>query len=191
MNTFSTHDVTAMLARVSEGDRAAMDELLPLVYGELRRVAARYLRRERSCHTLQPTALVNEAYLKLVEQRRTSWRNRAQFIGVAARIMRRILVDSARERAADKRGRGVEKISLGGDVDKAAERGRELVALDDALRALAQVDERKARIVELRYFGGLSVEETANLMGVTPVTIHRHWRAAKSWLYGYLTGAPL
>jgi RNA polymerase sigma-70 factor (ECF subfamily) len=183
----SSHDITDLLIQLSGGDRAAMDDLLPLIYDEMRRLASRYLRRERADHTLQPTALVHEAYLRLVDQTRANWQNRAHFIGVAAQIMRRLLVDHARERAADKRGHNVRKLSLDENVAKAVERSAELIALDGALHELARMDELKARIVELRYFGGLSVEETAEILGVTPVTISRHWRAARTWLYGYMT----
>jgi RNA polymerase sigma factor (TIGR02999 family) len=179
-----TDNVTQLLIEVSKGDREAVDLLLPVIYDELRKLAANYLRRERPDHTLQPTALVHEAYLRLVDQTRANWQNRAHFFGVAAQIMRRLLVDHARKHNAEKRGQDFQKLSLDENVDRAVERGAELIALDDALKALAQFDEQKARVVELRYFGGLSIEETADVLGVAPTTIKRHWRFAKAWLYG-------
>jgi len=157
---------------------------MPLIYNELRHLASNYLRRERSDHTLQPTALVNEAYLRMVDQTRANWQNRAHFFGVAAQMMRRILVDHARAHAAEKRGHDFQKLSLDENIDKAVERSEELVALDDALNNLVKIDEQKARIVELRYFGGISVLETAEVLGVTPITIKRHWRITKAWLFG-------
>jgi RNA polymerase sigma-70 factor, ECF subfamily len=177
-------DITQLLIDLTNGNRGAVNGLLPLIYGELRNLAASYLRRERSDHTLQPTALVHEAYLRLVDQTQVSWQNRAHFLGVAAQMMRRILVDHARAHKAGKRGSDFQKLSLDENIDKAVERSEELIALDEALTELSQVDELKARIVELRYFGGLSVDETAEVLGVTPVTINRHWRMAKAWLFG-------
>jgi RNA polymerase sigma factor (TIGR02999 family) len=171
---------------LSNGNRDAVDALMPLIYDELRRLASNYLRRERPDHTLQPTALVNEAYLRMVDQTRANWQNRAHFFGVAAQMMRRILVDHARAHAAEKRGHDFQKLSLDENIDKAVERSEELVALDDALNNLVKLDEQKARIVELRYFGGLSVEETAEILGVTPITIKRHWRMTKAWLFGQM-----
>jgi len=165
-------------------DRDAVDLLLPVIYDELRKLAGNYLRRERPDHTLQPTALVHEAYIRLVDQTRVNWQNRAHFFGVAAQIMRRLLVDHARKHNAEKRGQDFQKLSLDENIDRAVERSAELIALDDALKALAAFDQQKARLVELRYFGGLSLEETADVMGVTPTTIKRHWRFAKAWLYG-------
>jgi RNA polymerase sigma-70 factor (ECF subfamily) len=176
--------VTELLIELSNGDRKAVDLLLPVIYDELRKLAANYLRRERPDHTLQPTALVHEAYLRLVDQTRVNWQNRAHFFGVAAHIMRRLLVDHARKHNAEKRGQDFQKISLDENIDRATERSTELIALDDALQALAAFDEQKARVVELRYFGGLSIEETAGVMGVAPTTINRHWRFAKAWLHG-------
>lgn len=177
-------NVTQLLIELSNGDREAVDHLLPVIYDELRKLAANYLRRERPDHTLQPTALVHEAYLRLVDQTRVNWQNRAHFFGVAAQIMRRLLVDHARKHNAEKRGQEFQKLSLDENIDRAVERSAELVALDDALKTLATFDEQKARMVELRYFGGLSIEETADVLGVTPTTIKRHWRIAKAWLYG-------
>jgi RNA polymerase sigma factor (TIGR02999 family) len=177
-------NVTKLLLELSKGDRAAVDSLLPVIYDELRKLAANYLRRERPDHTLQPTALVHEAYLRLVDQTRVDWQNRAHFFGVAAQIMRRLLVDHARKHNAEKRGQDFQKLSLDENIDRAVERSAELIALDDALKTLATFDEQKARMVELRYFGGLSIEETAKVLGVTPTTIKRHWRLAKAWLHG-------
>jgi RNA polymerase sigma-70 factor (ECF subfamily) len=177
-------NVTKLLIELSNGDRAAVDLLLPVIYDELRKLAANYLRRERPDHTLQPTALVHEAYIRLVDQTRVNWQNRAHFFGVAAQIMRRLLVDHARKHNAEKRGQDFQKLSLDENIDRAVERSAELIALDDALRTLASFDEQKARMVELRYFGGLSIEETADVLGVTPTTIKRHWRFAKAWLHG-------
>ena len=179
-----SENITQLLIDLSNGDRNAVDLLLPVIYDELRKLAANYLRRERPDHTLQPTALVHEAYIRLVDQTRVNWQNRAHFFGVAAQLMRRLLVDHARRHNAEKRGQNFQKISLDENIDKAGERSTMLVALDDALQALAQFDEQKARVVELRYFGGLSIEETADVMGVTPTTIKRHWRFAKAWLHG-------
>lgn len=176
--------MTRLLIRLTEGDRAVLDDLLPLVYGELRRVAAGYLRRENSGHTLQPTALVNEAYIRLVDQTQVHWQNRAHFLGVAAQMMRRILVDHARGRQAEKRGGEYQKLSLDENIDVSGDRSAELVALDEALDRLAELDPQKSRIVELRFFGGLSVEETAEVIGVSAPTVKRQWRMAKAWLYG-------
>jgi RNA polymerase sigma factor (TIGR02999 family) len=161
-----------------------MEELLPLVYQELRRLAAGYLRRERAGHTLQPTALVHEAYLRMVDQTQVRWQNRAHFFGVAAQMMRRILVDHARSQHAEKRGGDVQKLSLDENIDVSGDRASELVALDEALERLAEIDPQKSRVVELRFFGGLSVEETAEVLGVSAPTVKRHWRLAKAWLFG-------
>jgi RNA polymerase sigma-70 factor, ECF subfamily len=179
-------NITRLLIELTEGRRVAADVLLPLIYDELRSLAANYLRRERPDHTLQPTALVHEAYLRLVDQRDVNWQNRAHFFGVAAQMMRRILIDHARSHSAGKRGHDFQKISLDENIDKAAERSAELMALDDALNALAEVDEQKSRIVEMRYFGGLTFEETAEVLGISAVTVKRHWRMAKAWLYGQM-----
>ena len=175
-------EITQLLRNSSAGDPKALEELLPLVYGELRRLADSYLRRERSDHTLQPTALVHEAYLKLVDQN-TTWQNRAHFFGIAARIMRQILVDYARGHKAEKRGAGNIKLSLDEAIDFSEERAAELVALDDALTALSAFDPEKARLIELRYFAGLSLEETAEAMNISVPTVVRYWRTAKAWLY--------
>lgn len=175
-------DVTRLLAEWGGGDREALDRLIPLVYDELRRLADRYLRRERADHTLQPTALVNEAYMRLVGQSEVRWQNRAHFIGVAAQLMRRILVDHARGRVASKRGGGRQKLSLQALDSFFEEPDLDLVALDDALGELAEMDPQQSRIVELRFFGGLTIEETAEVVGVSPMTVKREWALAKAWL---------
>ena len=174
--------VTDLLVAWSQGDQAALERLIPLVERELRLLAHRYLRRERHNHTLQTTALVNEAYLRLVGQREPHWQNRTHFFGIAARMMRRILIDHARSVASAKRGGGARAVSLDEACVLGEERAAELVALDDALQALALVDERKCRVVELRYFAGLSVEESAEVLGVHPDTVTREWRRAKAFL---------
>jgi RNA polymerase sigma factor (TIGR02999 family) len=174
--------VTALLGDWSGGNRAALTALLPLVYGELRRVAARQLRRERADHTLQPTALVHEAYIRLVDQRQVDWQNRAHFFGVAAQVMRRILVDHARRHDAGKRGDGVRCVSIDEARDVAATNAIPVLALDQALDRLETVDAELARIVELRAFGGLTIEEAAHVLSVSPSTAKRDWRTAKAWL---------
>ena len=174
-------EVTALLRDWSGGDRAALERLMPLVYQELRRLAASYLRVERPDHTLQPTALVHEAYLRLVEQRGVSWQNRAHFFGIAAQMMRRILVDHARRRQAAKRDAGALRLQTSWDGGESG-RDPELLALDQALCGLESLDARQARIVELRFFGGLTVEETAEVAGVSPATVKREWRTARAWL---------
>ena len=177
-----THEVTRLLVAWGEGDRAALDRLMPLVYGELRRLARHYMSRERPGHTLQTTALVNEAYLRLVGQEEMRWENRAHFFGIAARLMRQILVDHARGRQAAKRGGGQFRLSLS-KVDRAAP-GPDvnLLALDEALGRLEAIDPQKSRVVELRYFGGLGIEETAEVIGVSPATVKRDWSIARAWL---------
>ena len=185
MNAPSQQEVTRLLVQLTDGDRAAMDELLPLIYDELRRLASNYLRRERQGHTLQPTALVHEAYMRMVDQTQVRWQNRAHFFGVAAQMMRRILVDHARGHAAEKRGGEFQKLSLDENIDTpGGERDLNLVSLDDALNRLSELDPQKSKIVELRFFGGLSVEETAEVLGVSAPTVKRQWRMAKAWLYG-------
>ncbi len=178
----SSDDVTGLLFAWSQGDRAALDRLVPLVERELQLLAHRYLRRERAGHTMQTTALVNEAYIRLIDQREPRWQSRAHFFGIAAQMMRRILIDHARKVAYTKRGGGAQKVSLDEACVLAEGRAAELVALDDALTALARVDERKSRVVELRYFGGLSVDEAAEVLGVHPDTVTREWRRAKTFL---------
>ena len=178
----SRPDVTALLGDWSRGDRSALDRLLPLVYAELRRVAARQLRDERADHTLQPTALVHEVYMRLVDQREGDWQNRAHFFGVSAQVMRRILVDHARRRAASKRGDGVRCVSIDEARDVAAASEVPILELDGALGRLEKVDAELARIVELRAFGGLTIEEAAHVLSVSPSTAKRDWRTAKAWL---------
>jgi RNA polymerase sigma factor (TIGR02999 family) len=182
-------EVTQLLSEYRGGKREALDLLLPFVYSELRSMAARYLRAERSDHTLQPTALVHEAYVRLADQRDVEWRNRAHFLGVAAQVMRRLLVDHARTRGRKKRGSGL-KVPID-DVDAAApsETDVDVVALDTALERLATLSPQQARIVELRYFGGLSLEETAEVLGVSTMTVKRGWAMARAWLHRELTGA--
>lgn len=179
----SAHQITERLIAWGSGDVAALDDVIHAVYQELRRMADRYLRQERPGHTLQPTALVHEAYLRLVDQTHVSWKNRAHFFGVAAQTMRRILVDHARAKHRDKRGGTQTKLSLDEALNLSQGRASDLVALDDALRGLAEIDQRKSRVVELRFFGGLSVDETAEVVEVSPQTVLRDWKLAKAWLY--------
>jgi RNA polymerase sigma factor (TIGR02999 family) len=171
---------------LSRGDQAASEKLIPLVYDELRRLARSYMRRERPDHTLQATALVHEAYLKLAEQRSSNWQNRAHFFGVAAQLMRRLLIDHARGHLRQKRGGEYEKVVLNEAFVFSPEQSAELVAVDEALEKLARIDERQARVVELRFFGGLSVEEAAAVLGISPKTVKRDWSVAKAWLYADL-----
>lgn len=182
-------DVTQLLMLASSGDRGAVDALLPHVYRELRRLAGGYMKREREGHTLDATGLVHEAYMKLVDQSRVEWQNRSHFFGIAATAMRRILVDHARGRQADKRGGGADHAELHEDLVSTAERSAELIAVDDALERLAVWDPVKSRVIELRFFGGLSIEECAEAMGMSTATANRHWRMAKAWLHGELTRA--
>lgn len=177
----SPKDATQMLVDATRGDQAALDQLMPLVYDELRRLANHYLRRERPDHTLQATALVHEVYLQLIDQRQVNWQNRAHFVGLAAQLMRRILVEHARRHQAGKRGGAEPRLSLEEAADWPAAREVNLVALDDALSALAAIDPKQSRIVELRFFGGLTVEETAEVLGVSSRTVKREWRIAKAW----------
>lgn len=175
--------VTQLLNDWSKGNQAALDELMPLVYAELHRLAASYLSRERSDHTLQPTALVNEAYLRLIEQNGVAWENRAQFFGIAAQMMRRILVNHARDRHAEKRGGpAILRVSLDDAISFFEERDVNLVALDEALTRLEEMDQRQSQIVELRFFGGLTIEEVAAQLHTSPATVKREWTIAKLWL---------
>ncbi|MFN0122533.1 MAG: sigma-70 family RNA polymerase sigma factor [Blastocatellia bacterium] len=183
----SAEEISELLIAWGHGDRAALDQLMPLVYDELRRLAHRYLGRERIGHTLQTSALVNEVYLKLVNERAMQWQNRAHFFAVASHLMRIILVDYARSRNYAKRGGGARRVSFDEALAVSDERMTELIALDDALCALAALDERKSRVAELRFFGGLSVEETAEAVKVSPVTVMREWRLAKAWLHRELS----
>jgi RNA polymerase sigma factor (TIGR02999 family) len=180
--------VTALLDAWSKGDEAAREELIPLVYDELRRVAARHLSRERRDHTLRATALVHETYLRLVEQKRARWQSRAHFFAVAAGLMRRILVDHARSRRAAKRGGELRRVPLNEELVVSGSRHVELVALDEALEELSALDPKLGRVVELRFFGGLSIEETAEVEGLSPATIKRNWNVAKAWLYSRTQG---
>ena len=175
-------EITELLRRWTAGEKAALDELVPLVERELRKIARRALREERPGHTLQTTELVNEAYLRLVDQTRAQWQNRAHFFAIAAQIIRRVLLDRAKSRNRAKRGAGANHISLSSVAVTSPQKSQELIALDEALTRLAGVDLLKSQIVELRYFGGLSLEETAEVLNVAPVTISRHWHLAKAWL---------
>lgn len=178
----SSERVSKLLLNWGKGDQGAREALIPLVYDELRRLARRYLRRERPDHTLQSAALVNEAYLRLIRQEHPQWQNRAHFFGVAAQLMRHILVDHARNRAAAKRGAGAPRLTLDPDVALPQERDVDLIALDDALNQLAALDPQQSRLVELRFFGGLSIEETSVVLGVSPATVKREWATARAWL---------
>ena len=190
MASGSAPDVTQLLLSWSQGDQGALEQLMPLVYGELRRLASSYLRRERSNHTLQSTALVHEAFMRLVNQQDVQWRNRAHFYAIAAQMIRRILVDYARSQHAEKRGSGAVKLALDdamavpqpGDVD--------LLGLNDALDRLAELDARQSRIVELRFFAGLSIEETAEVMHLSPASIKREWNTARAWLFREMSRNP-
>jgi len=182
----SADQVTSLLLAWGQGDERALERLTPIVYGELRKIARKYMAHERRDHTLQPTALINEAYVRLVNMRQPSWQNRTHFFALSAQIMRRILVDFARARLHQKRGGGAHAVTLD-DAVLMSKPGRDLVALDDALAALATVDARKSRIVEMRFFGGLSVEETAQVLHVSPKTVMREWQTAKVWLLKELT----
>ncbi len=181
-----SRDVTLLLSALTRGDDGAASQLIPVVYAELRRLAGSYMRRERIDHTLQSTALVHEAYLKLVEQRSVNWQSRAHFFGVAAQLMRRILIDHARGHTREKRGGEQKRVSLEDAFVFSEQKADELVAVDDSLNRLAKIDPRHARVVELRFFGGLSVEEAAEVLGVSPKTIKRDWSVAKAWLYADL-----
>lgn len=182
MHQTSSRQVSKLLLSWGKGDPGAREALIPLVYDELRRLARRHLRGERPDHTLQSAALVHEAYLRLIRQEQPQWQNRAHFFGVAAQLMRHILVDHARRRAAAKRGAGAPRLTLDADVALPQEREVDVVALDDALKQLAALDEQASRVVELRFFGGLSIEETSVVLGVSPATVKREWATARAWL---------
>ncbi len=184
------NDVTQLLQSWSHGNRQALAELLPLVYDELRRLAASYMRFENPGHTLQATALVHEAYMKLIQQRNVSWQSRAHFFGIAAQMIRRILVDHVRATRAQKRGSGFLDLSLDEAIGVPEKRNWEILALDDALKTLAKVDPQQSHIVELRFFAGLSIEETATIVGVSPATVKRDWVTAKAWLFRELSRRP-
>jgi RNA polymerase sigma factor (TIGR02999 family) len=189
MPSTGNSDVTRLLSDWSNGDRRALDELLPLVYEELRHLANAYLRRERDGHTLQSTALVHEAFLRLVNQHEVQWQGRAHFFGIAAQMIRRILVDHARAQGAAKRGAGAVRLELGEALAVAQQRDLDLIALDDALERLAIMDERQSRIVELRFFAGLSVEDTADVLGISTATVKREWSSARAWLFREVAAA--
>ena len=174
--------MTGLLLAWGTGDEAALERLMPIVHGELRRIARRCMAGERKGHSLQATALVNEAYLRLVDVQHVNWQNRAHFLAMSARLMRRILVDYARSKGYQKRGGGAVKVTFDEGLPVVGGRDQDLVAVDDALEALAKIDERKGRVVELRFFGGLSVEETATVLKVSPETVMRDWKLAKAWL---------
>src|SRR5271155_3266140 len=181
-----SQEVTMLLSALTNGEDGAASKLIPVVYDELRRLAGSYMRRERVDHTLQPTALVHEAYLKLVEQRSVDWQSRAHFFGIAAQVMRRILIDHARGYLRDKRGGGQKPVPIDEALVFAPEQSMELVKIDQALEQLTKLDPRQAKIVELRFFGGLTVEQTADLLGISEKTVKRDWSMAKAWLRGEL-----
>jgi len=181
MSTPSSNDVTQLLVDWGNGNQAALDDLIPLVYSELHRLAGRYMWREGRGHTLQTSALINEAYLRLVDQKKMQWQNRAHFFGVAARLMRQILVDHARSRSRAKRGGGAQMVSLA-EQSVIAKEIEDVIALDDALKNLSEMDPRKSQIVEMKFFGGLTTEEVAEVLNVTTRTVEREWRKAKAWL---------
>ncbi|MEP6707399.1 MAG: sigma-70 family RNA polymerase sigma factor [Pyrinomonadaceae bacterium] len=183
MGQSSTHEVTQLLIAWGSGDKAALDKLMPLIHQELRRLAHHYMSRERAGHTLQTTALVNEAYVRLVNRKEVHWQNREHFFAIAAQSMRGILVDHARSHAYAKRGGGVRNVALDEALVVSQEPAAEVVALDDALKQLEQMDPQQGRVVELRFFGGLTIEQTAEALHLSPTTIKREWKTAKAWLY--------
>jgi RNA polymerase sigma factor (TIGR02999 family) len=189
MTDAQTHEVTQLLIDWSNGDQAALDKLMPVVDRELRRLAHHYMRGERPDHTLQTTALVNEAFVRLVNRKSIQWQNRAHFFGIAAQLMRTILVDHARSHACAKRGGGAGRLELDEALAVSQQKASEVIALDDALKTLALIDPQQSRIVELRFFGGLTVEEAAEVLKVSPATIKREWSSAKAWLYRELAKA--
>ncbi|MDE3178342.1 MAG: sigma-70 family RNA polymerase sigma factor [Acidobacteriota bacterium] len=182
------HEVTGLLRAWSAGDQEALEKLTPMVYAELRRRAHRYMAGERTGHTLETTALINEVYLRLVDVRKVQWQDRAHFLAVCARLMRRVLTDFARSRGYQKRGGGSPRVELDSALMVSSEPSANLVALDDSLKALEEFDRRKSQVVELRFFGGLSVEETAEVLKVSPETVNRDWKLAKAWLLSEMTG---
>jgi len=188
-NTPGQPGVTDLLLAWSDGRREALDDLMPLVYEDLRRVAAGYMRREALDHALQPTALVHEAYVRLIDQRQVKWRNRAHFFGMAAAMMRRILVDHARRRRAEKRGGGLELVTLDEEVASGGAKEIDVLALHESLERLAAFDPQQERIVELRFFGGLTIEETAEVVGISPATVVREWTIGKAWLRADLSSS--
>lgn len=184
------HEVTQLLLAWNEGKSGALDQLMPLVYDELHRMARRYMRQERVGHTLQATALINEAYVRLIDAQAVQWQNRAQFLGIAAQLMRRILVDFARERGYQKRGGGAQQVSLEEALIISPGLGEDFVVLDEALSALSALDQRKGRVVEMRFFAGLTEKEIAEVLSISEETVRRDWRFAKTWLRRYLTEGP-
>ncbi len=189
MQTHSPKEITRLLVAWGDGDQSALEELAPLVHSELHRLAHHYMGRERPGHTLQTSALVNEAYIRLIDWKNVRWQNRAHFFGVAAQLMRRILVDFARSRGYHKRGGGVMAVTLGDAALVTGGKGTDLIALDEALEALAELDARQSKVVELRFFGGLSIEEAAKVLKVSPGTVRRDWSLARAWLHRELTKA--
>ena len=187
MKSPARHQITELLAEWREGNQSALDELYPLVYDELHRLARRYMSRERKDHTLQTTALINEAYVRMVDQKNVNWANRSHFFAISAQIMRRILIDHARRHAYAKRGGGAQQVSLEEVAAIVPDQGRELVRLDEALKTLAERDPRRSQVVELRYFGGLNNEEIAGVLHVSENTVTRDWNMARAWLYQQLT----
>jgi RNA polymerase sigma factor (TIGR02999 family) len=187
MTTATTQEITELLKAWSKGDKAALDELIPVCYWELRRIAHRHMRQERTGHSLQTSALVNEAFLRLTDWKNVEWQNRAHFFAMAARIMRNILVDLAKRRQRARHGAGALRVSLSAAARVSQERSADLVALDEALDALARHSERRSRVVELRFFGGLTIEETAEVLKVSPETVSRDWNLARAWLYRELS----
>jgi len=188
MTTPSSQEITQLLLAWSDGDQAALEKLTPLVYAELHRLAKGYMFGERPGHALQTTALINEAYLRLIDWKNVRWRSRAHFFGVAAQVMRRILVDFARARHYTKRGGAAQQVSLDEAITIHEDRSAEFIALDEALKSLAEIDPRKSQVVELRFFGGLSAEETAEALKVSQRTVEREWNSARAWLYRELRG---
>jgi len=182
----SPAQITELLVNWANGDQSALDTLMPVVYAELHRLAHHYMKRERPGHTIQTSALVNEAYLKLIDQRKTRWQNRTQFFAISARLMRRILVDHARSHGYVKRGGGARKVSLGEVADLSQIGANDVVILDEGLALLAEIDPRQSQIVELRFFAGLTIKETAEVMDLSPATIKTEWRTARAWLYRYM-----
>jgi RNA polymerase sigma factor (TIGR02999 family) len=189
LNSAASSQVTQLLKQWQEGNEQALEALMPLVYGELKRLAGSYLRRERPDHTLESAALVNEAYLRLVDQTHVQWQNKAHFFGIAAQMMRRILVDHARSHKASKRGAGMPALALDEAVAQVQSQSIDLLGLDEALEKLEKVDPQQSKIVELRFFGGLSIEDAANVLGISPATVKRDWAAARAWLYREVGGA--
>jgi RNA polymerase sigma factor (TIGR02999 family) len=189
MPNFDSHQITLLLGDWGRGDEVALEHLMPLVYGELRQIARRYMRRQHSGHTFQTTELIHEAFLKIAKQDEQNWHNRAHFFGVAAQAMRHILVDYARSKQSQKRGGDLERITLAENIAVSANQSKKIVALDEALNNLAALDQRKSRVVELKYFGGLTTEEIAEVLKMSPETVKRDWRFARNWLLRELANA--